>query len=201
MALNHANLNGRSLGDASGYMGLSSRASTWPKRCYTASQHWKLGWFSGQKRSITPGTPVTIRVQAFAHASQGGIVLVQVGDVHLQYNRAVGMNADTGDRVNQIAIVRGNDSVAGLAAGDDYRLRVNGQNVVIRACRTRGTAMIVSVGVNGHKCDGSSTDVPTDTNDPADGPDDEEADNQDEGNDETTTCVRGLLGGCGSTSK
>jgi len=138
-------------------MGRSSVRTDWPKRCYTAFNHWELDWYHGHRRYIAdPSQPITLPITAFALTERmGGIAIVKILDnIYLQFNRRVGMNEATGHKIDQIVINRDRESLAGLSVGDQYTVTVYGRSIVIRACERieGGNTVVVSIGYDRHVC-------------------------------------------------
>jgi len=168
LGLGHASRDGDSLGDSTGYMGKSSIRTDWPRRCYTAYNHWELDWYQGHRQHITdPSTPISLPVTAFALTETlGGIAVVKIlDDMYLQYNLRVGMNEASGQKFDQLVINRNGESLAGLSAGDEYAIAVDGQLLLIRACEQiqGGNIMVVSIGYDHHACGETpqSSQIPT----------------------------------------
>lgn len=109
--LYHSSEKGDYYGDTSGLMGSSYRMVDYPYKCFNGHKNWLLGWFNDKTATIdiTKGA-WTGNIAAFTHYDKvrpEDFIVVNVGDLYLQYNRADKFNLFTGDKPNQITIVQG----------------------------------------------------------------------------------------------
>ena len=97
--------------------------------CFNANKNWILGWYSDQQIQIDPDSqPFQGRLLAFTDAggaASGDVVIVQFGDLYIQYNRAESFNIQVKEKKDQLVIIRANpdstsESMAGLSAGSVY---------------------------------------------------------------------------------
>jgi len=94
--------------------------------CFNAHKHWILGWYSDRQLQIDPDSnPFQGRLLAFTDAGMalsGDLVIVQFGDLYIQYNRAESFNIQVREKKDQLVVTRANpdttsESMAGLSAG------------------------------------------------------------------------------------
>jgi hypothetical protein len=106
-----------------------------------------LGWYGSRRLTIDPrrDDPRLVRLAAFVDydkTSENETVLVKVLDrFYLQYNRAKGMNRDTGEKRNQVIVTHaredGTETLAGLSVGESFALPAEldiESEVVIEVC-------------------------------------------------------------------
>lgn len=98
-------------GDTSGLVGSPYQIVGLPNRCFNGHKNWLLGWFQDKTTTVDINDGAwTGNVAAFTQydkARQEDFIIVNVGDLYLQYNRADKFNVLTGDKPNQITIVQG----------------------------------------------------------------------------------------------
>lgn len=171
LGLNHATWNGAEYGDKTGNMGQSSSTAGGPLYCYNAANHWNLNWFGDSRLDlVAPSTPRIVKIPAFVDyretaSDRNRVVLVKVGSLYMQYNRAKEHNIGTKAMPDQLVLVRqtevmGTSLVAGLSMENPT---YTDGNVSIRICgvKQRGDVdfMIVSIGRSGTNCDTSTTGI------------------------------------------
>jgi len=135
LGFRHSNQIG-SYADRTGYMGYSYNVTGWPSMCFNAVKNWQAGWFMDRAIDLDvtqggwKGKIATFVDYHLVKADE--YVLVKVGDLFLQYNRAKGMNAETFDKPNQIVIVESNtgesELIGGLDGEDFYTTYFQRQN-------------------------------------------------------------------------
>ena len=145
LGLKHSNENGN-YQDQTGYMGFSYFAETWPSMCFNGLKHWNLGWFSDRTATVNPFQgPWRGKVAAFVDynlTASDENVIVNVGDLYIQYNRATKFNYQTREKKNEITIVQdktgGSEMLGGLAdetANFTYaNFTGSNQTLVVRVC-------------------------------------------------------------------
>ena len=102
-----------------------------PRMCFNGHKHWILGWYDESKVTVNPiddgpwlgilTAPVDYETGlATSGTAEETVVLVRVDDLYIQFNRAVGFNADVIEKRNQLTITEAafstsmSESVAGL---------------------------------------------------------------------------------------
>ena len=136
---------------------------------YNAHNHYLLRWFADRVVEIDPEFPQRVTLVPFVHNSYAGpneFIIVRVGDLYMQYNRAIDYNADSGEHADKLVVVRdkgnggGTDLIIGLDAGEEYREgRNRGEEVTIHVCDIQLNAgyrgadiLTVSVGYGDSMC-------------------------------------------------
>ena len=118
--LGHSGENGDEYDDEVGMMGYSGPAPDGPLKCFNPASSWKLGWYQNQQKFINPLAEGVFTTKLIGVASYNPnniqpntyvIVRIQNGemDLYIGYNHAVGINAGTSERKNQVVIVGTND--------------------------------------------------------------------------------------------
>jgi len=136
LGLSHANKDGIKYNDRTGYMSRSYMSKNWPLRCFTARDHDHLGWFSDKTYIWNGETVNDMNLVSFVDYqwTHHDVILV-MNNVYIQYNRAKGYNAHTGEAHNQVTLTAplgaaGNNLIAALDKGDSY----NQDGVKILVC-------------------------------------------------------------------
>jgi hypothetical protein len=178
--------------DTSGYMGFSYSVNGWPSMCFNAQKHWVSGWYDDRVLEVDPNQGIWRgRVAAFVDyrlTSPHEYVVIKVGQVYLQYNRAKGMNYQTREKRNQIAIVEDEGNGSEMLAGLDglfynttlYRREnfgPNNETLFIAACSkldgdnvTIPDVMFVSIGLDALDCSVPVTMSPSESPAPSPSP-------------------------------
>ena len=84
-----------------------------PLKCFNANKNWILGWYRDKAIEIPVNSSWSGRLVAFADYGQANSasnenVLLRIGDdVFVQYNRAKGFNAGTGQNRDKVVLVSG----------------------------------------------------------------------------------------------
>lgn len=187
----HSNEDGP-YGDISGYMGPSYGTPGWPRLCFNAHKNWQSGWFEDRVVTVDPNAGLWYGKLAtfvdYSLTSPGENVVIQVGALYLQFNRAKGPNAQTRERQDQLAIVEertdGSESLAGID-GRFYNTTVfnlenfgaNNETLFIAVCSTHlgdnitvPDMMFVSIGLDKLDCAAPETGAPTDSPAPSPSP-------------------------------
>eukprot|EP00547_Thalassionema_nitzschioides_P007125 CAMPEP_0194213942 /NCGR_PEP_ID=MMETSP0156-20130528/14882_1 /TAXON_ID=33649 /ORGANISM="Thalassionema nitzschioides, Strain L26-B" /LENGTH=981 /DNA_ID=CAMNT_0038942091 /DNA_START=51 /DNA_END=2996 /DNA_ORIENTATION=+ len=110
LGLFHSSENGE-YDDQSGLMGFSYNNEDDKQMCFNAAKSWQLGWYDAPSRRVTfhtawSGTIVGVAEYALSTLS----VLIKIpqeatgNNYYINFNRAVGMNADTQDGIDQVLI-------------------------------------------------------------------------------------------------
>jgi hypothetical protein len=123
----HAWQGGQEYKDYTGYMsgaliGYHDRTGS-PSMCYNAPDHWKLGWYSDRSIKVNIYTSTLVRLAAFADydkASAGEYVIIRSGNVYMHYNRAKGVNINTGAYKDYLTIYQDNSYGTALFAALSY---------------------------------------------------------------------------------
>ena len=162
LGLYHANLpNGNEYKDRSGYMGMADQVEGYPEKCYNAQNSWYLGWYKDRAIEALPerfaNKPIHIELRPivdYGITPIGQYVLVKVGDLYLQYNRAKGINMDTSGMIDALTIVkevqRGTEMMGGLNEKNKvYQMydEKTQQTMTIECCFLDKQNDIVTVGI------------------------------------------------------
>jgi len=148
LGFRHSGYQTEAYGDESGYMGFTVYETGAPLKCFNGHKNWVSGWFSDREHAIDPALaePVLDRLVTFvdyAKLGTGGddVVLMRVGPYYIQYNRAKGINVDTGMHANQVSITYAKDNfsdseaVIGLSAGQKTKLANLRTEVIVEVCQ------------------------------------------------------------------
>ena len=159
MGLRHAFENGNEYQDRSGYMGSIPQRVLYPERCFNGHNFQALSWYTDRFLEVEPEIPQLVKIAGFVDYSATAVdeyVVVQVGDLYLHFNRAVGFNKDSGEMRDELVIVEertdGTDLLSGLKASESFTTQVFGESVTIQVCSVHlnvGTSaphMLVSIG-------------------------------------------------------
>jgi len=175
-------------------MGFSYGTTGWPSICFNAHKNWQAGWFKDRTISIDPAAIQGVwrgKVATFVDypfTSPGENVVIQVGQLYLQFNRAKGPNFQTREMRDQLAIVedrpKGSELLAGLDGlnanstfyrQDDYG--PNGETLFIAVCSTsfgndvtKPDVMFISIALDMIDCSIQFTDNPTESPIPSPSP-------------------------------
>ena len=110
----------------------SLRITDGPLKCFNANKNWLLGWYEDKELTVAVGNSWSGRLVAFvdyerAQTSRNEYVVIRVGDMFVQYNRARSFNSGTSERENEVVIVSGDPRtsvetalLSGLQAGGTY---------------------------------------------------------------------------------
>jgi hypothetical protein len=120
----HSNQYGIIQADTTGYMGYSYGAQNFPCMCFNAHKNWLGGWFRDRALQIKLSNPKDVwngKIAAFVDyhlTTPEEPVVIRVGDLYLQYNRAKDFNNETMESSNQLVVVqdrpRGSELLASL---------------------------------------------------------------------------------------
>jgi hypothetical protein len=146
-----------------------------PQKCFNAQKHWQLGWFSDKALTVSP----TISPQSFSLATfldyndtiSSDVVVLNIGNLYLQYNSATGFNVGTGENKNQVVVVQtqsngDSEKLAGLNLQNPTLTIPNFQNdldLLIEVCQFNSSRLdiaIVSIALGNCSCS-CSTPSPT----------------------------------------
>jgi Gametolysin peptidase M11 len=126
----HSGKGNNEYGDQSGLMGYSYGQGNAPAMCFNGAKHAHLGWYDDRTAIVNPSNGAwngTIAAFVdYAITSKTQFVIVIVGDIYLQYNRATKFNAGVKEKRNTITITRAIDlkstslSLAGLNSGESF---------------------------------------------------------------------------------
>jgi len=127
LGFRHSNQNGE-YADETGYMGNSYKIQGYPSMCFNAHKNWISGWFLDRIVTVDPADGIWKGYLAtfvdYDLTSPGEYVVIKVGDLYMQYNRAKGMNFETREMRDQMTIAREGQKGSELIAGLDG-LRTN----------------------------------------------------------------------------
>ena len=108
-------------------MGGAPKETEIPQKCFNAHDHYQLGWFAPHTLDLNPEQLFVesqlVWVAAFVDydlvLSSGDeeYVIVKVGDLYLQYNRATKHNIGTEEYANALTVIRGERDKTRLLAG------------------------------------------------------------------------------------
>jgi hypothetical protein len=180
IGLLHSNKNFQKYEDRTGYMARGYRNPNWPQRCFNGQNNDHLGWYDNKKYTFDPisdGSKVFNLATFVDYQTTNDPVLINVGDeLYLQYNRAKGFNADTGEMQDTVTVTTkpldgGSQLMAGLSVDQETtyayaNYKGSGRSVYIKACQrldnsAKGDAMKISVGLDQPaSCSGAVTGLP-----------------------------------------
>ena len=115
LGLLHSSQGEEEYGDVTGMMGFSVYQEYGPRSCFNARKNWHLGWFSDRSIDLTESIKTSSwggRLVAFVDynvTDPSDAVLIQVGNLFLQYNRARDFNEATREYANRVVIVSSPD--------------------------------------------------------------------------------------------
>lgn len=162
LGFRHSGYLSESYGDETGYMGFTVYQSGGPVKCFNGHKNWVAGWFQDRENYATPSmpNPILSRLVAFVdyenvNLDDSDVVLMRVGQYYIQYNRAKGLNIDTGMHKDKVSItyakdhVSDSEAVAGVSEGESLRLpnyRNTGYDLIVEVCEfgTDGQKDLVS---------------------------------------------------------
>eukprot|EP00977_Amphora_coffeiformis_P021513 scaffold9427_cov175-Amphora_coffeaeformis.AAC.1 len=143
MGLDHAFENGKEYDGVTGYMGNVPTEVLTPQRCYNAHNHYKLQWFEDRVLEVDPEFPQIVTLAPFVQYDSAGrdeYIIVRVGNLYMQYNRAIDYNADSGEYPDTLVVVRerenlqGTDLLVGLDTGKEYREDDGNEQITVHVC-------------------------------------------------------------------
>ena len=116
-----------------------------PLMCFNAFKHYKFGWYASQTVTVDPNNGAwTGELAAFTDAKNAEsyqAVIINVGDIYMQLNRAEGMNSGTHEKQNQVVLIEGTDAnvesdcIGGLASAGDKKY-LSG-NIIVELCELK----------------------------------------------------------------
>jgi hypothetical protein len=115
LGLLHSSQGDQEYDDVTGMMGFSIYQEYGPRSCFNARKNWHLGWFDDRSIDLTDSIKTSSwggRLVAFVDynvTAPGDVVLIQVGNLFLQYNRARDFNEGTREYANRVVIVSSPD--------------------------------------------------------------------------------------------
>ena len=141
---------------------------------YNAHNHYMLQWFQDRVLEVEPESPQVVTLAPFVQYDSAGrneYIILKVGNLYMQYNRAIDYNADSGEYPDTLVVVRqrdtmqGTDLLVGLDVGEEYKENDGNEQITVHVCRriSRGGAfgadiLTVSVGYGRSLC---NSRVPT----------------------------------------
>ena len=109
LGLHHSGVNGNSYGDVSGMMGYAENREQGPRSCFNAHKNWDVTWFDDRAEDINiedgPWAGQLVSFVDYDRTPPGNFVVIRVGNLYLQYNRAKDFNEGTRSHADQIVIV------------------------------------------------------------------------------------------------
>lgn len=154
--LQHSSEHRNPYGDKSGIMGASFASIDTPYKCFNGHKNYLLGWYAD--KTITVNVTEGSWVGTIAGLTNYDVIrpedymIVNVGDLYLQFNRANKFNLFTHDDPNQITIVRGpapnaqSELLGSVSQVNKYlfptvhrieNFQVMGSDLVIEACEQK----------------------------------------------------------------
>jgi len=171
--------------DQTGYMGSALMERGSPQKCFNGQNHWTLGWFSDRslvvEMSNLLAAPQLVTLAAFvdydklASNDDDRLILVRIGDLYMQFNRAKGFNKDTSEKINQLTVVqevfKGTELLAGLDDTSNnaiFSTVLDGSRLTIQVCRMDihenneavVDEVVVGIGVVPFPCGGAFSSPP-----------------------------------------
>ena len=110
---------------------------------YNAHNHYMLQWFQDRVLEVEPEFPQVVTLAPFVEydsAAPNEYIVVRVGNLYMQYNRAIDYNADSGEFPDSLVVVRerdnrqGTDLLVGLDLGEDYRENDGNERITVHVC-------------------------------------------------------------------
>lgn len=127
-----------------------------------------MQWFQDRVLEVEPEFPQIVTLAPFVQydsTASDEYIIVRVGHLFMQYNRAISYNADSGEYPDTLVVVRerdnrqGTDLLVGLDLGEDYRDDDGNERITVHVCdrNYRGGAfgadiLTVSVGYGDSLC-------------------------------------------------
>jgi Gametolysin peptidase M11 len=122
----------------------------YPKKAFNGHKHWTAGWFQNRAMQVFPlqsNCSIHFRIVSFVEYGNEAmqlddVVLLRVGSLYIQYNRAKGYNVDAPE-ANRVTVTEGfvdgglSVRVASLTAGEHYKLpnfESSGKALFIQVC-------------------------------------------------------------------
>lgn len=168
LGLLHSGKGSDDYGDESGYMGYGVKSSTGPIKCFNGIKNWQLGWYGDRAVEVSSSSPTKVNLASFVDVasttSEQAVLLKVDNKYYVQYNRAKGMNSETGDAANKVTIVTSVSSGSRLVGQiDTSNSRFSGDNdLVIEVCSKDSSSgiesMVLSIGSSKSYCGDS---IPT----------------------------------------
>lgn len=97
-------------GDQSGVMGYGYTMYDAPKMCFNGAKSWQLGWYRDKAIELQNIATQSIYLSFFGdydgvpYNSESDVVLIKIGNYHLIYNLKKGINSETQEFENKVAI-------------------------------------------------------------------------------------------------
>lgn len=110
---------------------------------YNAHNHYSLGWFHDRVIEVDPEVPQLVTLAPFVHyqyTAPSEYIVVRIGDLYMQYNRATEYNSQSGQYRDQLVIVRdraierGTDLLVGLDVREDYKEGNRQEEITVHVC-------------------------------------------------------------------
>jgi hypothetical protein len=161
MNLKHSGKNGNEYGDTTCMMGSSIDEDNNPSMCFNGAKTVELGWFPECNTYITNTSIITKRyimstTQYSDCCNPTDAVTVEIKrkdstNLFILYNKKVGYNSGVRTSGDDVMIVSGKERAlswqeADLKPGDEYRTKIDVNNVLIKFCSVISGMALVSVG-------------------------------------------------------
>lgn len=162
LGFRHSGFGSEPYGDESGYEGFTVYKAGAPVKCFNGHKNWISGWFKDRQVLVDPTLDSSrlFRLVTFVDYDKSmrtnDVVLIRVGSYFIQYNRAKGINIDTGMNADTVTVTYAKDAasdsqaVAGLIAGQTTLVtdfKGTGYDLVIEVCEfgSTGETSVISM--------------------------------------------------------
>jgi Gametolysin peptidase M11 len=154
LGFRHSGFGSEAYGDESGYEGFTEYKTGAPVKCFNGHKNWISGWFKDRQVLVDPTWESSrlLRLVTFVDYDKpmntNDVVLIRVGSYFIQYNRAKGINIDTGMNADTVTVTYAEDAVsdsqaiAGLSAGQTKLIadfKGSGYDLVVEVCEFGST--------------------------------------------------------------
>lgn len=143
---------------------------------YNAHNHYLLSWYPDRTLEVDPNSPQLVTLAPFVQYDDSAPdehIIVHMGDLYMQYNRAIEYNAESGEKRDKLVIVRdkgnakGTELLVGLDVGEDYHYDDGKEEITVHVCSRidQGGAygtdiLLVSVGYGVSLCNYNGNPAP-----------------------------------------
>lgn len=147
LGLGHASEGRNAYGDTSGRMGGSYSRVGYPIKCFNGAMTAQLGWYDGKKEVLDLSSGAW-RGNLYGFTDYDSpaatTVQLQIGDLFVQYNKAVGINRETSERKNQITVTQSTLAHASSSYAKGS-LRNIGSELVIESFNGSSNEIIIEI--------------------------------------------------------
>lgn len=111
LGLHHSSQDDWDYGDATGMMGYSQYEEFGPRLCFNAQKNWQLGWYRDRTIDLTSSIRNNswegglVAFVDYNRTPKGDVVIIRVGNLYAQYNRARDFNKGSREYRNRVVIV------------------------------------------------------------------------------------------------